>query len=98
MRHLIALVLIVCGTVLAMAPVASEFVQREQIAEIASRQDQAGPIKFVPQPLEETYRVGGWILGAAMIGLGIIGVWRHANPGLESGDVSEERYLARAAG
>ncbi len=98
MRHFVALGLIVCGTLLALAPVASEFLQRDAIAEMAAQQVQIAPMKFVAQPLEESYRLGAWVLGAAMIGLGIIGSWRYATTSRQSSGASAERYLTRAAG
>ena len=70
MRYLIAIVLIVCGTLLAMAPTASEYLQGEQISQmLAERADSVGT-PFFRQPLDEEYRVGGWLLGGAMICLG----------------------------
>jgi hypothetical protein len=96
MRQFVAIVLIVCGTLLAMAPAASNFLQGQEIAEYLARQHTVGPLRFVPQPLEEAYRLGAWILGAGMIGLGIIGAWRYAAAGRAPSAINEERLLARA--
>ena len=78
MRSYVVYVLIVCGTLLALAPIASDIVQAQQLAEFASqRPDFNGPA-FFRQPLDENYRLGSWVLGIAMISLGIIRGWRPA--------------------
>jgi hypothetical protein len=72
MRNNIAIVLILCGTVLALAPSASDFLQGWQMAQALSEPASATASGFFRQPLEETYRIGTWILGGTMVGLGIL--------------------------
>jgi hypothetical protein len=72
MRNHIAIVLILCGTVLALAPSASDYLQGWQMAQAMSEPASATASGFFRQPLEETYRIGTWILGGTMVGLGIL--------------------------
>jgi hypothetical protein len=75
MYYKVATTMIASGTILALAPTASDFIQGWQMAEAISGQAVADPSGFFRQPLEESYRVGAWILGSAMIGLGITRGW-----------------------
>jgi hypothetical protein len=75
MRKSLAIVLIVCGTFLALAPSASEFIQGLEVAKALSGRSPAHPSGFYRQPLEECYRLGTWLLGGSMVGLGIIRGW-----------------------
>jgi hypothetical protein len=72
MRNNTAIALILCGTVLALAPSASEIIQGWQMAQALSEPMSATASAFFRQPLEETYRIGTWILGGSMVGLGVI--------------------------
>jgi hypothetical protein len=72
MRNNVAIALIICGTVLSLAPSASDLLQGWQMAQALSEPASATASRFFPQPLEETYRIGTWILGGTMVGLGII--------------------------
>jgi hypothetical protein len=76
MRNCVAIVLIVCGTLLASAPAVSDFLQAREVAQQLSDKAATAQRTFFRQPLEEGYRVGSWILGGAMISLGIIGCRR----------------------
>jgi hypothetical protein len=75
MRKYTAIVLIVCGTFLALAPSASDFIQGLKVAEALSGRSHANPSGFYRQPLEESYRIGTWLLGGSMVGLGLIRGW-----------------------
>ena len=75
MRGYVVFMLIVCGTFLAAAPVASDFLQGQQIAQSIADQTALQGTTYFRQPLEESYRVATWILGVALIGLGIIKGW-----------------------
>jgi hypothetical protein len=72
MRKYVAIILIVCGTLLASAPIVSDFAQAIVVRQALAESQAPGAPHFFRQPLEESYRLGCWILGAAMIGLGII--------------------------
>jgi hypothetical protein len=74
-RENFAIVLIVCGTFLALAPSVSNFIQGWQVAEAISGRPLVNTTGFFRQPLEESYSVGAWLLGRAMVGLGIIRGW-----------------------
>jgi hypothetical protein len=75
MRKYLAIVLIVCGTFLALAPSASDFIQGLEVAKALSGRSPAHPSGFYRQPLEESYRIGTWLLGGSMVGLGLIRGW-----------------------
>jgi hypothetical protein len=83
MRKYPAIVLIVCGTLLALAPSASDFIQGLQVAEALSGHSPANPSGFYRQPLEESYRIGTWLLGGSMVGLGLIGGWLSTKSALD---------------
>jgi hypothetical protein len=72
MRKYTAIALIVCGTLLALAPIASDLIQGLEIAEALSARSPVHPSGFYRQPLEESYRIATWLLGGSMIGLGLI--------------------------
>jgi hypothetical protein len=75
MRKYTAIALIVCGTILALAPVVSDFIQGLAVAEAMSGRSPREPSGFYRQPLEESYRIGTWLLGGSMAGLGLISGW-----------------------
>jgi hypothetical protein len=79
MRNFVAVGLIVCGTILALAPAASDYLQSRQIGEYLAAPSQPGAAKFMRQPVPEAFMVAGWILGGAMISLGIFGGSRSAS-------------------
>jgi hypothetical protein len=97
MRAHVAIILIVCGTLLASAPVVSDFAQAVVIRQALAEPQASGPRHFFKQPLEESYRLGCWILGGAMIGLGIIGGSRRSQP-VERFQDRDSLMMARAAG
>ena len=78
MRKYTAIALIVCGTLLALAPVASDFIQGLEVAEALSGRSPAQPSGFYRQSLEESYRIGTWLLGGSMASLGLIRGWARA--------------------
>jgi hypothetical protein len=79
MRSYVVFVLILCGTLLALAPIGSDFVQGRQIAEFVSQDVDLSGKPFFRQPLDENYRLASWVLGIAMISLGIIKGWQPAD-------------------
>jgi len=98
MRTYVAVILIVCGTLLASAPFVSDFAQTVVIKQALAEPPATGvPAHFFRQPLEESYRLGCWILGGAMISLGIIGGSRRSQP-VERFQDRDTLILARAAG
>jgi hypothetical protein len=72
MRHFVATILIVCGTLLALAPFVSDTLQGWRIADALAGRIADTPFGFFRQPLDETYRLGTWIVGGAMIAVGIV--------------------------
>jgi hypothetical protein len=75
MRFYVAVVLVLCGTLMAIAPIASDFIQNQQIAELVSH---GAEWTYVRPPLKDDFCVASWIMGGAMIGLGIIRGWQPA--------------------
>lgn len=99
MRHYVATVLIFCGTVLALAPTASDYLQERELAQLESRQELVGSHTFIRQPLGEEYRIGAWLLGGGMICLGILGGWQKPRvDSVHTVDVDRDSLRARAAG
>jgi hypothetical protein len=70
MRRYLVIVLIVCGTFLALASSAFDFIQDLEVAEALSKRSPA-PSGFYRQPLEESYRIATWLLGGSMVGLAL---------------------------
>jgi hypothetical protein len=95
MRSFVAIALVICGTLLAVAPAASVFLQEREIAQAVS---QRGVTPYVPQPLGEEYCLGSWMLGGAMIGFGIIGGWRQSSANGQSAVTDNKPAIARAVG
>jgi hypothetical protein len=81
MRNYIAIALIVCGTLLALAPILSDCIQGLEIAKALSGRWPIYPSGFYRQPLEESYRIATWLLGGSMIGLGFTSGWLSAKSG-----------------
>ena len=75
MRIYVATVLVLCGTLMAIAPIASDFIQNQQIVDLVSN---GGVWTYVRPPLKDDFCVASWVLGGAMIGLGIIRGWQPA--------------------
>jgi hypothetical protein len=71
MRNCTAIALIFCGTILTLAPTASDLVQGFTVAKALSARPPGHPFAFYRQPLEESYRVGTWLLGGSMVVFGL---------------------------
>jgi hypothetical protein len=75
MRYEVATTLIICGTLLALAPPVSDYISDQQIAQIlVARKDFTSFSMGIP-PMSTEYRLGCWALGAVMIGIGVVGSW-----------------------
>ena len=72
MRNNIAIVLVLCGTILALAPEVSDFMQGWRMAQAMSEPVSATASGFFRQPLEQSYRIGTWNLGGTLVGFGIV--------------------------
>lgn len=70
MRSSVALGLIVCGTIFALAPSISDYLHGYQVAQFLTDRTIQSGITKIHTPFGETYRASAWVLGAAMIGLG----------------------------
>jgi len=75
MRTEVTIVLVICGTLLVLAPPASDYFATQQAAKLLAAQHDFQSVHFGIQPMSETYRLGCWALGAAMIFVGIVGGW-----------------------
>ena len=81
MRNEVSVILILCGTLLVVTPPASDYLaRREQIKAMIARTD-LNNISTTPGAMSDQYRFGCWALGAAMIGIGVVGSWsRRCHP------------------
>lgn len=85
MRHELAVTLVSCGTLLALAPALYDYsagrAQIATVAEIAQTvADAQGRVTVPSYPqLGGEYRFGCWLLGAAAIAVGMIGGWSQAS-------------------
>jgi len=89
MRTYVAVSLIVCGTLLSLTPSVSEYLQGQQVAQFLSEHQDGAAWTFFRQPLDEEYRLAGWILGGTMIGLGILGGCRRTE---EPRQLADDRH------
>ena len=96
MRAILAIVLIVCGTLLALAPSASNYLQGREMSEYLAQREDVRGVLFFRQPMGDEYRLGAWILGGVMIGLGALAGW-HAAPVGARGDFDESSLGRRMA-
>ena len=71
MRYYVALVLIICGTLLALTVPVSDVLYCRQWADIVADRPQFEGTTLM-KPLDDAYRVSCWSLGGAMIILGIV--------------------------
>lgn len=86
MRHELAVTLVVCGTLLALAPPLYDYfagraqasAMLEVVKAVASQSDAKIQTTVWPQ-LSSDYRFGCWMLGAMTIAIGVIGGWRRAS-------------------
>jgi hypothetical protein len=76
MRYKIWLTLIICGTIIVLAPPLSDFLASHRISTILLERKDFNSVNFGLAPMSEQYRFGCWALGAAMILVGTIGGWR----------------------
>lgn len=76
MRGSVAVALIVCGTLFALMPSASDYFHGYQVSQFLTDRTIQSGITRIHQPFGETYRASAWVLGAAMISLGVVsGGW-----------------------
>jgi hypothetical protein len=73
MRTLVAIVLILCGTLLVLAPALMDFMDRISIAALLADRTDLNSISLSPQPMAAIYRLVCWTLGGAMILIGTAG-------------------------
>ena len=76
MRYEIAIALILCGTLLVLAPPVSDHLAARQASEVMKSRPDLMSAEFVSsglRPMSYTYRAGCMALGAAMIGTGVLG-------------------------
>jgi hypothetical protein len=84
MRHEVAIALIACGTLLALAPPFSDYLVRRQVAEVIVSRTDFNNVSFNVEAMSSEYRFGCWILGATMISIGVVTSFRC--PGKRDGD------------
>jgi hypothetical protein len=75
MRHKIWVTLIICGTIIVLAPPLSDYLANRGIAEMLIERKDFNTVSL-GLPMSTEYRFGCWALGAAMILVGTIGGWR----------------------
>lgn len=76
MRYKIWITLIVCGTLLVLAPPLSDYLSNYRLSLLLVERKDFNSINFGLAPMSSEYRFGCWALGAAMILVGTIGGWR----------------------
>jgi hypothetical protein len=89
MRSSLAVTLVVCGTIFALVPVASDYFHGYQVSQFLTDRTIQSGITRIHQPLGETYRAAAWVLGSTMIGLGVAGGGWPARTGHQSAGFSE---------
>jgi hypothetical protein len=72
MRSSVAVALIVCGTMFALMPVASDYFHGYQVSQFLSDRYVQFGVTRIHQPFGETFRASAWVLGGVMIGLGAV--------------------------
>lgn len=76
MRYKIWLTLIVCGTLIVLAPPLSDYLFNHQVSQMLIERKDFANFSFGIAPMSSPYRFGCWALGSLMIAVGIIGGWR----------------------
>jgi hypothetical protein len=76
MRYKIWITLVVCGTLLALAPPVSDYLASYQVAQVMVERKDFSSVSLGQPLMSSEYRFGCWALGAAMIVVGIVGGWR----------------------
>jgi hypothetical protein len=76
MRYKIWLTLIICGTIIVLAPPLSDYLINYRISEMLIERKDFNSVSFGLSPMSSQYRFGCWALGATMILVGVIGGWR----------------------
>lgn len=76
MRYEVVTTLILCGTLLVLAPPISDYLARRQVVEVFVARTEFNNVTLNVEPLSSEYRLGCWILGAAMICIGVFGAMK----------------------
>jgi hypothetical protein len=84
MRYHIWMTLVMCGTLIVLAPPISDYLAGYQLQKILSERKDIGNVNFglgTVGPMSENYRFGCWALGAAMIAVAVVGGSRESDRG-----------------
>ncbi len=73
MRYKIWTTLIVCGTLIVLAPPAADYLANHQIMQLLVERKDFTSVNLGLPPMSSEYRFGCWALGAVMIAVGIVG-------------------------
>jgi len=76
MRYKIWMTLIICGTIIVLAPPMSDYLSNYRISQMLIERKDFNSVSLGILPMSSEYRFGCWALGAAMILVGILGGWR----------------------
>lgn len=76
MRYKIWLTLIICGTIIVLAPPLSDYLLSYRISQTLIERKDFNNFSLGQSAMSTEYRFGCWVLGAAMILVGTIGGWR----------------------
>jgi hypothetical protein len=76
MRYKIWMTLIICGTIIVLAPPMSDYLSNYRISQMLIERKDFNSVSLGMLPMSSEYRFGCWALGAAMILVGILGGWR----------------------
>jgi hypothetical protein len=76
MRYKIWPTLIICGTILVLAPPLSDYLDNYRVSQMLIERKDINRVSFNQAPMSSEYRFGCWALGGAMVLIGTIGGWR----------------------
>jgi hypothetical protein len=79
MRYKIWITLIVCGTLIALAPPLSDYLFNHQVQRMLIERKDFNSMSFGTPLMSSEYRFGCWALGGAMIAVGTIGGRRESD-------------------
>jgi hypothetical protein len=86
MRYKIWMTLIICGTIIVLAPPLSDYLSNYRISQMLIERKDFNSVSLGLSPMSSEYRFGCWALGAAMIVVGVLGGWRE-DPGVSDNHI-----------
>jgi ABC-type phosphate transport system auxiliary subunit len=72
MKTEISIALIICGTILIIAPPASDYLYRQDVKQVLIEKPDATTVTFSGDVMSEEYRIACWMVGTGMIVVTVI--------------------------